>query len=256
MSDEGSGLWVGLPEPVGRPARLGPFASGRGALKFAGYAGVGAVVAGATTPLAWLPFLGAGLAATVLRLDGKELDAHVADYARYRARSRPRGRLRAAPEPAAVRGGIARGPHGKLLAVLETGGVPVAFLPRRESVLLFERYRTLLAAPRRGLFLTTECVRVPAGALALPPSTRCAGAEREAREGHREMLRVLGGHLRRRQVLVVLWAEEGEAGGIARLEEAVESITGHLLGLGLTPRRLRDAPLGRALARIGWGELP
>jgi hypothetical protein len=243
---------VGIPEPIGRKARLGPFPSGRDALKFASYAAVGAVVAGATVPLLWLPFLGVGLLASIVRWDGKGLDAHLTDYVRFRLRAQGPARRGRGPVAELPRGHLAR-MAGRYVAVLATGGVPIAFLPSREARGLFDGFRSLLRSHEGGLLLRVESVRVPARALLAPRAGAVRDAERAARSGYANMVRLLARHRRRRVVHVATWVDAEGPGSVARLEEKVQGLTGQLLALGLNPVRLQDRELAEAMAEFGWG---
>lgn len=250
MSLGGEPLAVPLPEPVGRRARLGPFPSGQDAAKFASYAGVGAVVAGATDPIAWLPFLAVGFAAAVVRVDGKGLDAHLADRLRFRLRAGGRRRGPAgAREP---EGGVARAPDGRLVAVLETGGLPVAFLPRNDARALFDGYRALLGSLSGPLIVSVGSAPVPLGSL-LPSAPATSAPEETARAGYLGLLRAVGRQRRRRTVRLAVVVERTSRGDLDRLERRVEQVTGHLFALGLLPVRLAGPELGRALRSLGAG---
>ncbi|HTT25925.1 MAG TPA: hypothetical protein VMH90_03030 [Thermoplasmata archaeon] len=254
MNDGDGTLLVGLPEPVGRRARLGPFLSGRDALKFAGVAAVGAVVADATTPLAWLPFLGAGLLVGSVRLDGKGPDVHVADYLRWRWRRHP---VTGTSPRSTVRdpeGTIARLPDGRCVAVLRSGGLPIGFLPSRDARVLFEGFRSLLRAQAHGLLLRMDAARIdPAPFRPRPGPDRGAG-EGTALAGYRELIDVVSRARRRRQVDVMTWSDPGEPEPLHRLEDRVQALQGSLLMLGLSTQRLRGTALGQALTDLGlWG---
>lgn len=248
---------VGLPEPIGRKARLGPFPSGRDALKFASYAAVGALVAGATTPVLWLPFLLVGFAVSAVRWEGKGLDGHLADYVRFRVRQRRPPRRTPSGGAPPPRGAVARLPSGRYIAVLATGGVPIAFLPAREARGLFDAFRGLLRSLEGGLLLRVESLRVPTRALLATRREPSSPAERAASSGYLGLVRLLARHRRRRVVHLAIWVESGGRGAVALLEERVQGVAGQLLALGLHPVRLRDRELGAALSAFGWeGDVP
>jgi len=253
MDGRGEPFQVALPERVGRTARLGPFPSGRDALKFASYAAVGAVVAGATDPWVWLPFLGAGFAVAAVRIDGKGLDARVTDYVRWRVRVGRRSGGPGAPLRPGPRGGIGRALSGGYVAVLTTGGVPVAFLPSPDARELFQRFRELLRAHDGGLLFRVDTRPIDGNGLRPSPASLGTEGEGGAREGYRELVALLARHRRHRTVYVAVWVPAVGASAVARLEERVQALTGRLLALGLTPDRLRDARLGEALTAFGWG---
>lgn len=254
MTGAAGPLVVGLPERVGRPARLGPFPSGAAALRFAAIASVGAVVAGLLTPLAWLPFLGAGLVLGVVRLDGRGLDDHLSEYLRWRWRRRP-GRGVAGPvmDGRPLGNVVAVGPSVRV-AVLSTGGLPVAFLPRRETEMLFASFRDLLRGLGAGLFLHVGSRRVPPAPF-LPRGGPGPGrSDADARAGYEEMVRLLTRRLRVRTVDVVAWCRKEEPDALAQLESRVQGLAGGLAALGLPVERLEGAALRRGLRRIGWYE--
>jgi hypothetical protein len=252
MSEAGAPLVLPLPEPVGRKARLGPFPSAREALKFASYAAAGAVVAGVTTPLAWLPFLGAGFVVAAVRPDGRGIDERLTEYVRYRYRSRRPSRDPGTHRARKFRGNVVRVRPGRIVAVIETGGVPVAFLPARDARGLFDGFRGLLRGHDGGLLLQVDGRAVPTTPLGPHPAPGADTPELSAKEGYREMLLLLGRRRRRRVVRVVAWAIGPGPGALLRLEERVQALSGRLLALGLQPERLRDGPLGEAVAEIGW----
>jgi hypothetical protein len=253
MSDPGGPMMVPLPEPIGRKARLGPFPTGRDALKFASYAGLGAVVAGATAPVLWLPFLGAGLMAGVVRFDGKGIDAHLADYVRFRLRARPGQSLGGTAGRRGARGSIARVAPGRFVSVVAVGGIPVAFLPSRDARELFDGYRAFLRTVGSGLRL--QVITEPVSGNAWRPRSEepATAGERAARGGYDEMVQLVVRHRRRRVVRLATWVSSDGPGSVQRLEEQTQGLIGQLLALGLAPRRLQGRELDRALASFGWG---
>lgn len=142
-ADDGSRPSVRLPERLDRSARLGPFPSGGGAVRFLVLGGVGAILALAWGPLVWLPFLGGGLFLGVYRFEGEPVDERVLSYARWRWR-----RFRPSEGPTArTPGGLpgeVRLPSGDWCAGFAAGGMPVAFLPAPAAERVFRLYRDLL----------------------------------------------------------------------------------------------------------------
>lgn len=251
MSAASPELLVALPQPLGRRARLGPFPSGQEALKFAAVAGVGAVVADATQPMLWIPFLAAGFVLGVVRIEGQGLDAHASDYLRWRMRARRTDRPPAPSPAAAGPGRVARVGGGRYVAVLATGGLPIAFLPRAEAEALFGAYRSLLRAHGAGLWLHVETLPLgegPAEAARAGPSPARSAA---ARSGYLELLELLGRRHRRRRVDIVTWTRRGTPDALARLEAQVETLYGGLTGLGLPVERLEGPALRAAIERLG-----
>lgn len=242
---------VGLPEPLDRRLRLGPFPSAREALKFATWAAVGALVASFAGAVFWLPFLGGGFLLAVYRPDGKGLDDRVGDRCAYhlRALAGPARTPATGGRPAS--GALARAGNGRLVAVVAAGGIPVAFLPPVESHRLFEGFRDLLAGLGEGLFLvaTTE----PLGAAPFLPAPAPAGRpDSAALGGYREMVTLLCRRRYRRRVLLVVYEAGTGAEAIARLEARATGLVESLERLGLVAERLRDRALAAALRQIGW----
>ena len=240
---------VRLPEPVGRRARFGPFASGQDALKFAAVAGVGALCAEATNPLLWVPFLAAAALVGLARVDGRPLDAHAAEYVGWRVRRERRAGARRGERaaPACV-GAVASGPDGRRVAVIETEGIPIGFLPRREAEALFDGYRALLRAHDHGLVVVADVVPVAAPAFLPPEAPPGTPEEEAARAGYRELVALLLARRHRRRVRLLTWADPGAPGGLAALEGRVQALFGGLLGLGIPARRLEGVELARALS--------
>lgn len=242
---------IELPEPFDRRMRLGPFPSVGQALKFAGYAGVGAAAAALVGPVGWLPFVGVGLLAATYRREGRSPDEHLADYLAFRLRRRrsPSGPSRGAAIPTA---GTVPSASGLRLAVLVAGGVPVAFLPPADARRLFEGFRRLLDGTEAGLYLVSGLTPMHDG-LYRPsaPSVPGVGVEAAARAAYDELLGVVCRRRARRRVTIVLWSpgpadEEGP-----RLERAVRRLLEALEQLGVPATRLTGAALRGEADRLG-----
>ncbi|MCI4330789.1 MAG: hypothetical protein L3K19_02935 [Thermoplasmata archaeon] len=248
-ADRGRPLVVALPEPTGRPLRLGPFPSARGALKFVTYAAVGGVVATLLGPLAWVPFVAGGFVFGSYQPEGRALDRRFADYCRWQWRSRGAG---APPPEAQVRGGTIRVAGGRFLAVLATGGVPVAFLPPDDARRRFEHYRAILRSVDEGLFL-----RVGVEPLSHHPflGRRAAGstpAEGAAFAGYDELVRLLCRRRSIRRVDVYLFGRSHAPTALPKLEAQVSAVRKGLEEMGVVARRLRGRELSHAVARGGF----
>ena len=254
MIGPGESVAVPLPEPLGRRPRLGPFPSSPAALKFAAIAAVGAAVAGATAAVVWVPFLLGGFALVTVRKEDRTMDGLVTDYLRWRFRAARGGRRGRGAIDRPPLGQIATGPGGARIAILETGGLPIAFLPRRDAETLFDGFRALLRAHGHGLYLHVRAVRIPSGSLRPASATDPSSAEATARAGYREMVGLLTRSRRARRVQLVTWTVAGEPDGLAQLEGRVEALYGGLSGLGLAVERLEGAALRRAMESIGWTE--
>ena len=241
---------IGLPAPVNRRTRVGPFPSAGAALKFVTIAAGGAILALFAGPWSWLPFLGGGFLLTTGRRDGKTLEEKAGDFLRWQARRRGRSRSLRRPARAPSDARVARLDSGRLVAVLLSGGVPVAFLPPDEARALFEGYREFVRSVDSGFVLRVES-RALDPTPHLPTQTaRSVPSERPAREGYVEMVRLLCRRRRVRRVHVVLWAARGE--DRAALLDRVGSVEERLRALGLDVEGLAGDSLTRTLTQFGW----
>ncbi len=252
MSDGPAPPIIDLPARVDRPMGLGPFPSGRAALRFATIAAVGASVAALTGPLAWLPFLGGGFLLTCGRPDGPTLDERLGDLLRWEIRRRERRPARPTLARVDPQGTVARVANGRRVVLLAAGGVPVAFLPPSEAKALFDAYRDLLRSIESGLILHVFSEPLQDGPVRVPSEPRLPGPESEARHGYDEMVRLLCRRRRRRRVEIALWAAPDRRAGSGRLPDQVDHLVARLRTLGLEPERPRGADLARAAGRLGW----
>lgn len=250
-SEDGPPL-IGLPERLDRRMRLGPFPSSRDALKFVTYAACGALLAPFTNPWVWLPVVLAGFGVSVWRPDGVALDERALRYGLWWYRSRVGGRrVKGAGSRPLVRQGLLQlGPH-RHVAVVRTGGTPMAYLPPDELARRFELYRELLRASDVSFaFLATA---VPIRSQAVRPPRPPGGArDAAALGGYTELVALLCGRRLLRRVYFVLATPGGDFDAIGRLEGRVASLIERLASLGLRPIRLRDRGLAEAARRFGW----
>ncbi|HTS33823.1 MAG TPA: hypothetical protein VMI55_07825 [Thermoplasmata archaeon] len=242
---------VALPRPVERRLRLGPFASARDAVKFAGYAATGALLAPFVAPYAWLPVLGAGFLLTVWRPEGEALDERVARWATWRVRRLARGAPMTDPATPPARGGFLRVGPGQYVTILRVGGTPLAYRPPAELERVFRAYVEALQSSEGILFL--HAGSVPLSAEAVTPRHRASSeAEEPARAGYRELVAVL---CRRRLVRRVDLAVPNATAGPdlpAHLERATRALAARLAATGLRPVRLEGRALSEAGRRFGW----
>lgn len=253
--DRDDGPWVSVPEPLDRRPRLGPFSSGRDAVKFVTAAAVGAVVSLAVEPWAGLPIVAAGAVVALWRPDGEPLDARLVAVARWTLRRSSEARPVTDPE---VRrgegpGSTVRLPDGRRAAVLRTGGVPLAFLPPAELAREFDQYRELLRAAEGGLVVVASSVPIHAGSL-VPVDGSGADADGPARAGYRELVELLARRRSVRRVFVAIAQATPGEDGLRALDAATERTRGRLADLGLRAERLRGGPLADAARRLGWAE--
>jgi hypothetical protein len=237
---------IPLPRPVDRRLHLGPFPSARDALKFAGYACAGLVAVPLAGPAAVVPFAGLGFLVAVYRRDGRALDDRVAGYLAWRWRRRSRHRPTRDSGPTSA-GATALLAGGRVAAVVRAGGVPVAFLPPDDARTLFEGTRRWLDALDGGVYLVADAT--PFRAAPFRPNAPVGSADRAARDGYDEVVRLLLRRRRARRVAVVLW-ESADPAGVARLEGRVQATDDALRTLGVTTERLRGAELRSELARL------
>jgi hypothetical protein len=242
---------ISLPERVDRRVRLGPFPSARDALKFVCYAAVGAVLSPFATAFAWVAFLAVGFVVSVWRPDDEALDERAGRWVRFVV-----DRWRGASVTALVRAAAARGPlvhltSGQRVAIVRTGGTPLAYRPPAELAVLFDRFRELLRASNGPLIVrsTTLALR---DAPVLPGTVVCPDLEEAAREGYRELVSVLCRRRRSRRVEIALSANSPGPEGERRLVERARSLAEQLTSLGVRSSLLDDRRLIEAARSFGW----
>jgi len=243
---------VVLPAPVDRRLRLGPFPTAGCALRFVAYSSVGIGLAVSLAPLAWVPFVLGGFVLSVHQTGGKPLDEFAAGFVRWKLRRVRPKRLNSRHGPRASRATRCRIPSGRWVAIVRTGGLPVAFLPPDDARSLFVAYRELVRSVSGGLFLRATSEPIPPSQFRLPGPVASDCPVRDARDGYAELLRLLLRHRRRRTVDVVLWSSGTGTGGASQLEERVRLMSDGLSNLGLECRRLVGAELVGAAERFGW----
>lgn len=242
---------VPLPGRLDRRLRLGPFPSGRDALKFLVYAGTSAVLAPTPFPFLAVPVVVVGLVVTLWRPGGEAVDSRLASragflYRRWRGRAPVKGGRRPAANAAvAALGG------GTFVAVVRTGGVPLAFLPPEELAVRFEQYRELLRALRPEVCWLATSARIHLRSV-VPGDRPVPPSERAGRHGYTELIAILCRRRAVRQVYYGLVATETGVAAVAELRVAVSSLVDRLAALGLRAEPLRGRALWAAVARLGW----
>lgn len=238
---------VELPERLDRPLRLGPFPSARAAIKFVGYAAVGAVLVPVVGALAWLPFLGVGTLVALWQPGGAPVDERAVGFVRWAVR-----RLREADVTVAPTGGrrtavrLAAG----FLGVVRVGGIPLAYLPPGDLAARFDTYRELLkTCDGRLVVAATRAPIHPVPFVPAEPSP--GGPEAAARAGYRELVEVIVRRRQRRQVYLGVAVDGAGVDAVQRLESQLGSVGERLRTLGLRPVRLRDRALAEAVRRLG-----
>jgi hypothetical protein len=249
MAEDGPPV-VTIPERLDRRMRLGPFPSGRDALKFVTYAAGSAVLLPFGGATLWLPTVGVAFLLSVWRPDGEPLDRRVLAVARWKWRT-----LRGAAGPMTPVGlkasaALLRLPDGRHAGVLRTAGVPLAYLPPAELARRFERFRELLRALEGGLQLRATLAPIHARSF-LPDGPDPTPAEQRAREGYAELVTLIARRRSVRQVYLVRATAGPGAEAAHRLEAELGRLAERLAGLGLAPLRLRDRALRDGAQRIG-----
>ena len=254
MDDTGSGpLRIALPERLDRKMRLGPFPSSRDALKFASYAAVGGLLSPFANPVLWLPVVAAGFLLSVWRPDGQSLDERALAVVGWKLRSVTGGNdVSDTARRPIVRQALLQLPSHRYVAVVRTGGTPVAYLPPDELGRRFELFRELLRSLDSSVVWLAATV--PIRSQAVRPPGRVAGPDREAVafSGYSELVTALCRRRLLRRVYLVLGATDSGPDAIGQLEGKVANLIERLGALGLKPTRLRDQSLVEAARRFGW----
>jgi len=252
MVDRDGPPWITFPERLDRPLRLGPFPSGKDAVKFVVAAAVGAVVSLAIVPWAGLPIVAVGGLVALWRPDGEPLDERVAAVLRWASRRGGPGGRMTGPAGSCASSGQATVVvlDGRSAAVVRTGGVPLAFLPPAELAQQFELYRQLLRSVDGGVIVHATSAPIYAEAI-VPRTAAATDAEAAARDGYRELVTVLARRRAVRRVHVAIVREAGSYDAAERLEASVSLLQGRLADLGVRSERLRGRQLGDASRRMG-----
>lgn len=245
---------VPCPERLDRPLRLGPFPSGRDALKFVGYVAVGALLVPWAGVVAWVPFVLAGLVVSLWRPEGEGLDTRLLRLVRWRLRSLVReGSMSRRWEVPRDHRSVVPLPTGGYVAVLRSGGIPLAYLPPLELRRRFELYRELLRTLDGSLVLLSTRAPIHRASF-LPSEPSPSGTERAAREGYRELVEVIVRRRSVRHVYVAVQEPGAGAEALSKLENRLGPLTERFGALGLHPVRLRDRALSYAAARLSLAE--
>lgn len=242
---------VPLPGRLDRRLRLGPFPSGRDAIKFLVYAGVGAVFAPTPYPYLAVPFVAVGGVVALLRPGGETIDGRLVVWARFAARrfaggpSMSRGRSRAVS-----RGAVTALPDGRYASVVRAAGVPLAFLPPQELERRFELFRAALRAGDGSLAVLVTTAPLHARSVLPPPAGR-ASSDRAARDGYAQLLLLLVSRRAVRRVFLASFASGPRADAESRLGLATTALVDRLAEIGVTAEPLVGRTLWAATARLG-----
>jgi len=251
-ASEGGPPVIGLPERLDRRMRLGPFPSARDALKFVTYAAAGATLAPFTTPWVWLPVVAVGFVVSVWRPEGQAVDARAFALLAWKLRSvDPRKEMTRDGLRPLVRQGLLQLASHRYVAVIRTGGTPIAYLPPDELARRFELYRELLRSTGASVAMLATTVPIHSQAVR-PGNALGSGPDGSALSGYSELVNLLLRRRLLRRVYIVLGTTETGPDAIGRLEGRVAGLMQRLGTLGLRPIRLRDGGLAEAARRFGW----
>ena len=243
---------VALPERIDRRLRLGPFPSAQDALKFLCYAAAGAALAELASLPAGLAVAAVGFVAAVWRPEGRSWDERLLAFLRWKGHAAAGGILLSGLRPGrSARSGLLElGPSDRV-AVVRTGGVPIAYLPPADLARRFELFRDLLRATdgRIAFLATLGSIRT---APFVPAPVDRRSAETDARAGYSELVGLLCRRRFRRKIYLVVGVASAGGEALARLEGEVVSLEDRLTALGLRPVRLRGRGLAEAAREIGW----
>jgi len=245
---------VRFPEKLDRTLRLGPFPSGRDALRFVTYAAVGACLAPFVPPALWLGVVLLGFVSSVWKPGGEAIEARFVRFVAWEVRRTRRVRTMtgATGTGRTHRAHLTLG-SGVRAAVVRAAGLPLAYLPSAELGRRFEIFRELVQGLEGGFLVYSTLVPIHPTPL-LPTEPVPGGAEREARRGYQELVELIARGRSVRRVFVAVGCTDPGLEGIGRLEATVATLVERLRALGLNPIRLRDRALGEAARRIGLGE--
>jgi hypothetical protein len=205
-----------------------------------------------TSPYLWLAIATAGFALTVVRPDGLALDEKAVSYLRWRVRSATGGRtVTKSSDGPLARQGLVDLRSGQYLAVIRTGGTPVAYLPPVELARRFELFRALLRSVRGAFAFSVTSVPMDPEPVTPAPGSDL-GRDVPARTGYAELVTLLCRRRSVRRISLVLATESLGREGLSDLEERVRTVSNHLAALGLRPVRLRNRALRDAVRCWGW----
>jgi len=247
---------VRLPERFDRRLRLGPFPSGRDALKFVGYAGAAALLVPFTSAVAWLAIAGTAFVVAVVRVDGQGLDDRAFAFVRWRLRGVATWRTVVTPTGALARRGIVAVAPGRYVAALRAAGSPTAYLPPADLAERFDRYRELLRAVDGSLGVTVGSRAMRAAPVLPAPTEPGPTADGAAADGYRSLVDLLCRRRHVRRIDLVLGTARFGADGIADLEVRISGLLDGLATLGIRAARLRDRALEDAVRAGGWSCAP
>jgi len=248
--DDGGWPTAPGPERLDRRARLGPFPSGRDAVKFVVYAAAGALVSPFVGALVWVPVVLAGLLVAVWRPDDRALDERALAAARWAVRVVGGGAAMTSTATG-VRHRLVRW-NGQYVAVVRAGGCPLAYLPPEELARRFEAFRAVLRGAGERVALVADAAPIHLRSLR-PARPAPEGPEREAQDGYAQLLELIARRRSVRRVHVLLAEPDLGPEGIGRLEAGSSRVIEGLAGLGVPAERLTGRPLAHALRGLDAG---
>jgi hypothetical protein len=241
---------VRLPERIDRHSRLGPFPSARDAARFLCYAAAGAILSPWVSPFLWLPIVAGGFIVSVWQPDGRPLDERIWEYLRWRLRSAVP--LSVMTRRIGVRRGIVRVAPGHFLAVLQAGGIPIAYLPPADLEARFRQFRETLRGGSGAVGIWCTSVPIRPQPLRPTPSTP-PDVQAAARGAYSELVELLCQRRRVRRVYIAVRATGPGPDGLARVDLEIRSLRDRLESLGVRSVRLVGRRLVEAAMQLNWG---
>ncbi len=239
-----------VPEPFDRTVRFGPFPSARDAVKFVTYAAAGALLSPVAAPIVWLPVVVAGFVVSVWRPEGRALDERAFTMLRWGVRVVGRElAVRRDAVDITLRHRMVRW-NGRYVAVLRAGGIPLAYLPPSELARRFDGYRDLVRAVGGSWVLLTGEAPLHLRSIR-PGGGPLTEAERAARDGYTELLRLIAARRPLRRIHLLLSDADPGPEGVGRIEAAATRAVDRLGALGVRCERLTGRALSDAIRHLG-----
>jgi hypothetical protein len=242
---------IPIPERIDRRMRLGPFSSGRDALRCLTYGAIGALLVPLVSPWVGLVVAAGGFGLTAYRVEGTALDELAATYLLWLVRSHREASRMTAGTRSTVRSNLLLLPSGDRAAIVRTNGTPTAYLPPTELVRRFEMFRELIRASRKGLAFAVVLLPMRPEPV-VPKSPPTNREDFEAAAGYRQLVTLVCRRRWVRGVDVVLRTTSTGPDGVADLETRLAGLIERLTGFGLAVVRLEGRALADAGRRWGW----
>lgn len=241
---------VTVPGRLDRRLRLGPFPTGRDALKFLAYTALAVSLAPSSVPLLGAPLVVVGFVVAVYKPDGQAIDERLVVFLRYALRRRRPGASPVSRRARIGEGNLLALDDGRSASVVRTAGIPLAYLPPEELARRFDLFRGLLRSVEGELWLKAGSAPIFREAVT-PAGPSLTTVEEPARAGYSELVALLCRRRAVRRVHVVLLAGAASLEAVPRLEAVTHAVLTHLAALGLRAERLHGRDLRDAASRLG-----